>query len=294
MGDAAPNARRITAATRLTAIFGDPVEHSLSPAMHNAAYDALGMDRRYVAFRVRPADLGAALRAIPALGIIGVNLTVPHKEAALRHVDSLSTEARIVRAVNCVIDRRGVLHGDNTDARGLELDLRSHRAPIAGKAVLIIGAGGAAASAVLACMRMRAAKIVIANRTPRRAARLARRLSKLASDRVRIETRGLDSLRDRALVGDAAAIVNATPMGLVTRRFAALDYAATAGNCFFYDLIYGLAPTPFLKPASALGRPHADGAGMLAGQGEIAFKLFNGVAPPHGVMRRALWERLGR
>src|SRR5271169_6221516 len=109
----------ITAATRLAAIFGDPVEHSLSPAMHNAAYAALGMNCAYVAFSVRPTELRPALRSIAALGISGVNLTIPHKERAARMLDSLSAEARLLGAVNCVVNQRGKLHGDNTDARGL-------------------------------------------------------------------------------------------------------------------------------------------------------------------------------
>ena len=104
----------------LTAIFGDPVAHSLSPAMHNAAYAALAMDRVYVAFHVAPAILATALRALPALGILGVNLTVPHKERALRMVAKLTDEARMLRAVNCVVNRAAGLYGDNTDARGLE------------------------------------------------------------------------------------------------------------------------------------------------------------------------------
>src|SRR5271156_6735853 len=151
----------------VAAIFGDPVAHSKSPAMHNAAYAALGMNRTYAAFRVAPANLASALRAIPPLGIIGVNLTVPHKEAAARIIKDLSGEARVLGAVNCVVNRRGVLRGDNTDARGLERELR-------GRLAIVIGAGGGAASSVLACFRLGANRVVIANRTPARAATLAR------------------------------------------------------------------------------------------------------------------------
>jgi shikimate dehydrogenase len=95
-------------------------------------------------------------------------------------------------------------------------------------------------------------------------------------------------------MGRAAAVMNATPMGLTQSGFARIDYAHTRRECFFYDLIYSAKPTAFLRPAIALGRPYADGAGMLVGQGELAFELFNGVAPPKGVMRRALWSALGR
>lgn len=284
----------IRASTRLTAIFGDPVEHSLSPAMHNAAYAALGIDRAYVAFRVPPSSLRAALNAIPALGILGVNLTVPLKEHAARAIRALSDEARLLGAVNCVINRNGRLRGDNTDARGLAIALGAFDVPLARGKVVIIGAGGAAASAVLAAIRMRAAHIVVANRTPARAARLARRLAPAANRRVKIETRALDALRDSAVLADAALVVNATSMGLTSARFADLDYAAAPRNCAFYDMIYAAKPTAFLRPAIRAGYRTEDGAGMLAAQGELAFRLFNRVAPPTGVMRAALMRALGR
>jgi shikimate dehydrogenase len=290
---AAGDIARIGGGTKVAAVFGDPVEHSMSPAMHNAAYDALGLDRVYAAFNVKPKHLAAALRAIPALGIIGVNLTVPHKEQAAKLIKRLSSEARTLAAVNCVVNRGGILHGDNTDARGLARDLRSLGVEIRGGVAIVIGAGGAAASAILAVARLGAAQIVIANRTRARGVRLARRLAR-AAGRSRIDARGLDGLVDPELLASARIIINATPMGLTTARFARLDYKATGADCFFYDLLYSATPTAFLKPAIALGRRFADGAGMLINQGELAFELFNGIAPPKDVMRSSLLARLGR
>ncbi len=262
--------------------------------MHNAAYAALGMNRTYVAFRVTSANLASALRAIHPLGIIGVNLTVPHKEAAARLIKDLSGEARMLGAVNCVVNRRGTLRGDNTDARGLERDLRDLGCELHGRLAIVIGAGGGAASSVLACMRLGANRVVIVNRTPARAVALARRLSAKGMTRAAGELRGLDALMDAELLGGARLIVNATSMGLTTGRFARLDYSSTATDCLFYDLIYSEEPTAFLKPALASGRSASDGAGMLVNQGELAFKLFNRVAPPAGVMRAALFSTLGR
>jgi len=263
--------------------------------MHNAAYAALGMNRTYAAFRVTPDNLAPALRAIHPLGIIGVNLTVPHKQAAARSIKDLSAEARVLGAVNCVVDRRGKLHGDNTDARGLERDLRDLGCELRGRLAILIGAGGGAAASVLACVRLGANRIVIANRTHARAVALARRFSaKAAAARIAIEPRGLDALVDGKLLSAARLIVNATPMGLTTGRFARLDYSASAGDCLFYDLIYLREPTAFLKPAIGAGRPAIDGAGMLVNQGELAFELFNGVPAPAGVMRAALFKELGR
>jgi len=284
----------INSDTVVAAIFGDPVGHSKSPAMHNAAYAALGMNRTYAAFRVAAANLASALRAIHPLGIIGVNLTVPHKEAAARLIKDLSGEARMLGAVNCVVNRRGALRGDNTDARGLERDLRDLGCELHGRLAIVIGAGGGAASSVLACMRLGAGRVVIANRTPARAVALARRLSAKGMTRAAGEPRGLDALIDSKLLADARLIVNATSMGLTTDRFARLDCNSTAADCLFYDLIYSREPTAFLKPALAAGRQATDGAGMLVNQGELAFKLFNRVAPPAGVMRAALFKELGR
>jgi shikimate dehydrogenase len=261
--------------------------------MHNAAYAALGMNRTYAAFRVTSAYLAPALRAIQPLGIIGVNLTVPHKEAAARLIKDLSGEARMLGAVNCVVNRRGGLRGDNTDARGLERDLRDLGCELRGRLAIVIGAGGGAASSVLTCARLGAKRVVIVNRTPARAATLARRFSAKGADATG-EPRGLDALMDSELLAGARLIVNATSMGLTTDRFARLDYSSTASDCLFYDLIYAREPTAFLKPALAAGRRATDGAGMLINQGELAFKLFNRVAPPAGVMRAALFNALGR
>ena len=261
--------------------------------MHNAAYAALGMNRTYTAFRVTAANLAASLRAIHPLGIIGANLTVPHKEAAARLIKDLSGEARMLGAVNCVVSRRGGLRGDNTDARGLERDLRDLECDLRGRLAIVIGAGGGAASAVLACTRLGANQIAIVNRTPARASALARRFSAKGAHAAG-EPRGLDALMDPELLAGARVIINATSMGLTTDRFARLDYSSTASDCLFYDLIYSREPTAFLKPAIEAGRRATDGAGMLVNQGELAFKLFNRTAPPAGVMRAALFNALGR
>jgi shikimate dehydrogenase len=288
--------REISGRTRFTAVFGDPVEHSLSPAMHNAAYAALGIDRVYLAFHVAPEHLHGAIRALPALNIAGVNLTVPHKENAVAMMAHLSEEARMLGAINCVVNRDGKLHGDNTDARGLELDLRGAGVTVDRRKVVIIGAGGAAASAVVACTRMGAGGILLCNRTLQRATRLADRLARVGRvlTGVFIEADGLAKLSGPAALTDIALVINATPMGLRTGRFAPLAYEAAPADCVFYDMIYAREPTPFMAPALALGRRAFDGAGMLLNQGALAFELFNEVVAPTAVMRPALMAALGR
>jgi shikimate dehydrogenase len=257
------------------------------------------MDRAYLAFHVTPSDLRIAVRAIPAFGLLGVNLTVPHKERALRLMAHLSDEARTLGAVNCVVNRNGVLYGDNTDARGLEADLRHAGLRLDDQLAVIIGAGGAAASAILACQRLGAARIVIFNRTEARAKRLALRFAGHASKRrgvgtsQRIEVYGLEMLSLAGLIASAALIINATPIGLAGHEFPQFDYGATPPQCLFYDLIYAREPTPFLRPALASGKRALDGAGMLLKQGELAFELFNGLHPPPGSMSHALMAALG-
>ena len=193
----------LTGTTLITAVFGDPVAHSLSPAMHNAAYQALAMDRAYLAFHVKPDNLRAAIRAIPAMGLLGVNLTLPHKERALRMLDGLSGEARSLGAVNCVVNRRDGLYGDNTDARGLETDLRERGVVVARRGVVIVGAGGGAAAAVLAAVRMGASQVLICNRTRSRAMRLARRFAGRAGRTIRVMRTRRSDRSKRALRGGA-------------------------------------------------------------------------------------------
>src|SRR5216684_9168400 len=234
----------VSGAAKVAGIYGDPIAHSLSPAMHNAAYTALGCDRIYVPFRVAASDLPEAIRAVQALNFLGVNLTVPHKAHGAKLLGNrLSREALALGAVNCVVNRRGELRGDNTDARGLELALRELGAVSLSRQVIVIGAGGGAAAAVLACYRLGARRIVIANRTRTRAQRLAKRFP-----RVRAEVRDLKALRDRALIAGAGLIINATSIGIDSKLFPELAYDAASAECLFYDLIYSREPTAFLKP----------------------------------------------
>jgi shikimate dehydrogenase len=279
----------IDGATGLTGIFGDPVAHSASPAMHNAAYQALGMHRAYVPFHVLPSHLPAALHAITALELLGVNVTVPHKERVARLLNKQSAEARALGAVNCVFPRAGELFGDNTDARGLAADLAALSAPIKGRTVILIGAGGGAAAALLALRRLGAKRVVLANRTRSRAVKLAARFRKL-----KIEVRDLGALRHPELVGEAGLLINATSVGLKSGSTLPVAYELAGSDCFFYDLIYAAAPTAFLQPALERGLRTADGAGMLLRQGALAFELFNRVKAPFDAMRDALYAHLGR
>jgi shikimate dehydrogenase len=250
--------------------------------MHNAAFAALGLDWVYVPFPVAAADVGAAVAAVRALGLAGLNVTVPHKEAVLRHVDVLTPLARRVGAVNTIVNRGGRLLGDNTDVHGFAMTLRRQRLRLRGRHALVIGAGGAARAVLAALAEAGVARVTIANRTAARAVALAQQVRSARPARV-----ALTALGDAALLADVAVVVNTTSLGLHDTAFPALAAAATPAPCVFIDLVYG-RDTPFLRLARGAGRRACDGAEMLLHQGARAFTLWTGRRPPLTVMRTVL------
>jgi len=271
---------------RLFGVFGDPVDHSLSPAMHNAAFAAAGLPHLYLRYRVPAPALASAVREARALRMGGVNLTVPLKEAVLPFVDTLTPEAERIGAVNTLLfSPDGRLLGDNTDGAGFLAALRG-RIRLRGLRAVIIGAGGAARAVGAALCSAGCAVLTIANRTPAHGERLAERLAGLGTG-TRLVAVPLATLgRGDALAG-AALVVNATPLGLDGAR-PHLRYAATSKGCLFVDLVYGRRPTPFLAAAARARRPTLDGSHMLLHQGALAFEAWAGRPAPRGAMARAL------
>lgn len=274
----------ITGRTRIAAVIGDPIAHSLSPVMHNAAFAALGIDAAYVAFHVLPADLRQAVAGMRALGLLGCNVTVPHKERIVRLLDSVSTTARRTGAVNTVVRNGNLLHGDNTDVVGLRRALDEAGVALAGADVVLIGAGGAARAALVALGDAGVRRITIANRTTSRARRLAREFASPGVDVVAAE---LAALADPARLAGCDLVVNSTSLGLGGEPFAPVAWSAAPRHCHFYEMI-PRPDTPFLAGAAAARRRRSDGLGMLLHQGAAAFALWTGVEPPVEVMRRAL------
>ncbi|HZR82100.1 MAG TPA: shikimate dehydrogenase [Candidatus Binatia bacterium] len=287
----ARRATPIDGRTAVVAVLGDPVAHSRSPAMHNAAFRAAGLPYVYVAFRVDSRDVGPALAGVRALGIRGVNVTVPHKQAVIPHVDRLTERARACGAVNSIANRDGVLEGDNTDVLGLDRDLSAvGLAKRRLASAVVLGAGGSARAAVVALGR-RARRVAIAARRPEQAAELARALAPVVSaELAAVDLAELAPGRAgaRATLADAGVVVNTTPVGMRGERFVPLAYDVTRDDCLFYDLIYTARKTPFLAPAARLRRPTANGIGMLLHQGAASFEAWTGVRAPLDAMRRAL------
>ena len=263
-------------ATRVVGIIGDPVTHSRSPAIHNAAFEALGLDWVYVAFPVSRGQGGVAVGAVRALGLAGLNVTMPHKSVAASTCDELSDAARALESVNTVVNRGGVLFGDSTDGAGLLAALRDEGVDVVRAGVLVLGAGGAARAIVDALGRA-GARVTIAARRADAGAQAAR----LAPD-----TRVVDFAELDDAVHAANVIVNATPIGMAGESPPfAVD--ALEPTQFVYDTVYHPSPTPLLEAAAARGIPHAGGLGMLVHQAALSFTLWTGEAAPLAVMSAA-------
>ena len=271
--------RALSSRTRVAAVIGSPVRHSLSPAMHNAAFAELGLDWAYAAFEVPPGQVPAALAGARALGLGGLSVTVPHKAAAAEEVDELSDVARAIGAVNTVVpvgDAR--LRGENTDGAGFLASLADEGFDPAGRRCVVLGAGGAARAVVHALARAGAAEVVVVNRSPDRAEGAA----VLAGTAGRVGT--------EADVSAAELVVNATPLGLAGTADGPLlpvDPVHLGAGQLVVDLIPNPAVTPLMRAAAANGARVAGGLGMLVHQGALAFELWTGTAAPLGVMRAA-------
>jgi shikimate dehydrogenase len=269
---------------RLFGVLGDPVDHSLSPAMHNAGFAARGLPHLYLRWRVSPSELSLALQEARRLGVGGLNLTVPLKETVLPLLDELTAEAERIAAVNTIMWRRGRLVGDNTDARGFTRALRG-RVRLRGTRAVLIGAGGSARAVAASLVTGGCRELVVANRTPARAETLAAWLRDVGAPGVRVAA--LEALRRGDALEGAALVVNTTPVGLAGRSLA-VRIEATPRRCLVVDLVYGSKPSPFLHAAARAGRPVLDGAPMLLHQGALAFEAWTQRRAPLAAMALAL------
>lgn len=284
----------ITGHTRVAGVVGWPVEHSVSPAMHNAAYAALGLDWCYLPFPVPPERLPEAIAGVRALGLVGVNVTVPHKQALLALMDELTPAAAAIGAANTVIARDGRLIGHNTDAAGFLRALREAGCEPAGITALVLGAGGAARAVVYALLEV-GARVTVLNRTVARAETLARDLGRGADGEVLAASLDLAALRP--LVPRARLVVNATSVGMWRAGVAGASPWPEAlpfpEDALAYDLVYNPRETAFMRQARAAGARAVNGVRMLVHQGAEAFERWTGVAAPVEVMAHACDRALG-
>jgi shikimate dehydrogenase len=268
--------------TRLAAVVGFPVRHSLSPAMHNAAFAELGLDWVYVACEVAPDAAAAAFAGVRALGFGGLSVTIPHKAAALAAVDEVSDTAHAIGAVNTVVRLTGGrLRGENTDGAGFLASLADEGFDPAGRRCSVVGAGGAARAVVHALAGAGAAEVVVVNRTATRA------------EEVAALARGAGRVGVAADVAGVDLVVNATPLGLSGSDALPFDPDLVGSGQLVVDLIPNPAMTPLMRAARERGARVAGGLGMLVHQGALAFALWTGRPAPLGVMRAAAVQALG-
>jgi len=264
----------LTGRARLAGVMGWPVGHSRSPRLHGYWLERYRIDGAYVPLAVPPGRLAEALRALPALGFAGCNVTVPHKEAALAAVDDVEAEARSIGAVNTiVVGPDGRLAGRNTDAYGFMAHLRAAAPawrPAAGPAA-VIGAGGAARAVLHALAAAGVPEIRLVNRTPARAEALAAALQGPIAVRPWAQ-------RAEALAG-AALLVNTTTLGMTGQPALDLAPEGLAPGAVVYDLVYAPLATPLLQAARAAGLAAVDGLGMLLHQARPGFEAWFGVEP---------------
>lgn len=266
----------ISAATRVAGVIGSPVRHSRSPAIHNAAFAAAGLDWTYVAFEVAAGAAGRALDGMRSLGLAGLSVTMPHKDAVAAAVDELSDDAAALGAVNCVVPLDdGRLRGENTDGAGFVRSLLDAGFDPAGRSCCVVGAGGAARAVVLALARAGVASVTVVNRTAAKAEAAAA----LAGDIGRVAT---------TVDAQADLVVNATSIGMGASGGLPFDPAILGGaGQVVADLVYQPLETPLLAAARAAGGTAVDGLGMLVHQAAIAFELWTGEAAPVDAMRAA-------
>lgn len=255
-------------------IIGDPIEHSLSPAMQNAAFRRANLPFVYLPFRVRPGELKSFLEKA-RWKMVGLNVTIPHKETIVRHLDRISPEARAIGAVNTVVIRGGRLLGYNTDGKGYLQSLKNETGfNPKGKRILIIGAGGAARALIYSLRQAGAQEIHLANRTKKRV--------------LQIPTIPLQKTAFKKILPSIDLLINATSVGLNGTRFRGLPLSSLPKGAVVSDLVYRPRMTPLLKEAKKRGFRIHTGIGMLLHQGAMSFRLWTGKNPDLEAMRKAL------
>jgi shikimate dehydrogenase len=275
----------INAKTTICALFGDPVAHSLSPVMHNAAFQALGYDCVYVAFRVNADQIPAAVKGIRALEIRGANVTIPHKQAVTAWLDEVFGDARLSGSVNTIINRAGRLLGASTDGVGLIRSLQEDGDfSVPGKRVLLLGAGGAAKAVIYRLLAAGIEELTVVNRDFAKALCLQ---EKVCGDTgFQLMVAPLEQLAELKLQ-NFDLLINTTSVGL-HQDVSLIESQWLHPQLFVYDLVYKLGGTKLVNQAAAVGCRVLSGLSLLLYQGAESFRLWFEVEPPIAVMRAAL------
>ncbi|HIQ32385.1 MAG TPA: shikimate dehydrogenase [Methanothermococcus okinawensis] len=276
----------IDSKTKLLGLIGHPVEHSLSPLMHNSALRDKGLNYVYLAFDVHPDKLKYVVEGAKALGTFkGFNVTVPHKVEIIKYLDKLDREAQLIGAVNTVKIEGDVALGYNTDGLGARMALEEEIGKVKGRDILVIGAGGAARAVAFEMAKDN--KVTIVNRTPEKAKLLAEEISRKLNREVGYGDLNVD-------VGRYEIVIHATPVGMYPHVDVkpVIDVERIHSGMVVMDLIYNPRETVLLREAKKRGAKTINGIGMLVYQGALAFEIWTGVKPDVEVMKKAVESNL--
>ncbi len=281
--------------TKQVGLIGWPIKHSLSPAMHNAAFAKLGLDWTYVLLPTPPGQLTQSLEELLARNFVGSNVTMPHKRAVIPHLDGLSDAARLIGAVNTIHIQDSKFYGENTDAIGFLNALKESGHDPKGMRVAMLGAGGAARAALFSLLQAGAGRVTVINRTVERAAALVDDLAEVfPASSLNFEPLNSETLA--ALQGQVDLVVNSTSIGMLPQSDASpwLAEVAIPTGAVFYDIVYYPVQTLFLRQAQEAGQKTVNGLGMVVHQGAVAFEIWTGQKAPLETMRQVCLKELGR
>lgn len=280
----------ITGKTKVVGVIGHPIEHSMSPPMHNNAYKQLGMDYVYVAFHVLPENIGDLIKSCKTLNIIGLNVTIPHKTSIIKYLDEIDDTAEKIGAVNTIQFKNGVAKGYNTDGIGAIKSIQEHIG-LKDKKVLIIGAGGASKAISFTLINENIKSLVIANRTKENALNLIENITG-QSDFKEIHYSTIEDAGK--IIKDVDIIINTTPIGMYPKH--EVEPPIKTDNItdkhVVLDIIYNPLETTLLKQAKLNGAKTINGTSMLINQGLVSFEIFTGFGASYESFEEALLDQL--
>ena len=264
------------------AVIGDPIDHSLSPNIHNAAFRHLKLDHSYIAYKISAGELAAGIDSLKKIKIAGFNVTIPHKIEIMKFLDDMDTTSKVIGAVNTVSNENGKLKGYNTDMIGFLDPIKKKNLAIKDSQVLLLGAGGAARAIVTAMIKEKASKITIVNRTQENANKLADFAKKIGgnADAVSIQ-------KANELIGDYKFIINSTSIGMKNEP-SPISTRNISKNSVVYDIVYQPINTDLIKKSKENGATIIYGYEMLLSQAACSFEIWHKMEAPYDVMKNAL------
>ncbi|MDP9196981.1 MAG: shikimate dehydrogenase [Thermoproteota archaeon] len=269
-------------------IIGDPISHSLSPALHNAAFASLGLDHSYIAFRVPKYDLANAVMSLRSINIAGFNVTMPHKVEIIKFLDTLDSTVERTRAVNTVYNNKGNFEAFNTDIIGFITPLRNRNVDFNGMTILLLGAGGTAQSVVAALAEEKGiSKIYICSRNKAKLEHLAEVATRIGLNCITLEE---NEIHEFSPLSDM--VINATPMGMGGEE-SPISYKYISKESIIYDIVYRPMITDLISNAKKANAHVVYGYEMLIEQAVVAFKIWTGITPPVEPMKKALFGGFG-